>query len=633
MDPRKRTIKNVVALFFTLFLCLFAILQPHPALANSSFEIVQEDEAYVGQEVSLFLEGLESFPEGTLYEWSFSGAAKGISLREGGTCCAFTPIDVSIAQASVVARSPQGDILQKAELSLSAKEFEVRVHILEQEPFLLWAPSAKEDVPADRLVAGEPIHVLAELIPEFKGKARFLWRADASTALLKSEEGPEATFSRSEIGESELTVSVVNEEGIFLGQGNLSADISISRAEVQASNRRREAWHKWLTHKKLWDEKRYEEALKGVQAAAKLDPDTPEIAEGLKSMTADFKRIQRLALIREKAEVMLRENKLSEALTTYRRGFVVWPTEETQADIKKVETAILDLKIKEQEIEWLRDTAATYEQEGFFKEALEIYQQTQEASPSQEVSERVKLLTQKLSSLGEAERLAEEGKDLEKKGKLSEALESYRASLKLRPDAELKDHTSDLENVLKERKTRAAALVQEGISLYRKKDPSEALARFKESQLLWPLPETKKRITALEKELKGAPSRAPRTAKDFGIGTKADASRLFREGDALYQKGLYREALEHYRKSYGISKDPKLAEWIQRVEVSLKEYEAIRKANETIKAANNLYNLGRHKEALAKYKESLKIHANAEVITFIKQLEAMIAKSEQEPKQ
>ena len=150
--------------------------------------------------------------------------------------------------------------------------------------------------------------------------------------------------------------------------------------------------------------------------------------------------------------------------------------------------------------------------------------------------------------------------------------------------------------------------------------------------MLWPLPETQKRIAALEGELKGTPSRAPRTPDDFGIGTKADAARLFREGDAFYQKGRYREALERYRKSYAISKDPKLAEWIQRVDVSLNEYEAIRKFNATIKQANDLYNQGQHEKALAKYKESLKIHSNTEVAAFIKQLEALLSDSTQTEK-
>jgi phosphate transport system substrate-binding protein len=59
------------------------------------------------------------------------------------------------------------------------------------------------------------------------------------------------------------------------------------------------------------------------------------------------------------------------------------------------------------------------------------------------------------------------------------------------------------------------------------------------------------------------------TSEDSSIRTQADAMRLLEQGNSLYRAGRYKEALEIYRKSYSITKDRRLAEWIDRLERSL----------------------------------------------------------------
>jgi tetratricopeptide (TPR) repeat protein len=283
------------------------------------------------------------------------------------------------------------------------------------------------------------------------------------------------------------------------------------------------------------------------------------------------------------------------------------------------------IRVSRQQAEWLKDTGAAYDQEGFFKEALQYYKETLALLPDEAVEQRAERIEKRLASIAQADASAEEGRKLEEGGQLLEAVEKYKTSLNFETNAELETHLRELEETIKERRTRAATLRREASDLQKKNNDADALLRYRESQALWPDPELVQRITSLEKTVKTSSEQVVRSPEDFGIGTQADATRLLQEGHSLYKEGKYRDSLEIYRKSYAISKDQRLADWISRVEASLKEYESVLQANVLIKEANNLYDEGSYADALRKYKESLAIHSNTEVENFIKLLEDNIS--------
>ena len=233
-------------------------------------------------------------------------------------------------------------------------------------------------------------------------------------------------------------------------------------------------------------------------------------------------------------------------------------------------------------------------------------------------------IEKRLLSMGRAKTLIEEGRELEAEERLQDALNKYKESLKLEANAETADYARELEEVIRDRKARAASLRREGADLQKKKDNARALLRYMESLALWPDAETDRRVSALKKIVGDPLSEDIRSSEDFGIGTRADAARFRRMGHDLYTEGRYRDALAFYRKSYLISEDKQLKNWIERVEVPLKEYEAVQKANALIKEGNSLYNGGRFSEAIAKYKASLLVHPNAEVENFVKKLESTV---------
>jgi tetratricopeptide (TPR) repeat protein len=342
-------------------------------------------------------------------------------------------------------------------------------------------------------------------------------------------------------------------------------------------------------------------------------------------MKTNYARVERSRKLTADAAALQSEQQLVDALKTYRRAYSAWALSETETTIKDLEMEVDKIRVRRQQAEWLKDTGAAYDQEGFFEEALKYYKETLALQPDEAVAQRTDRIEKRLASIAQADAAAAEGHKLEDSGQLLEAVEKYKESLNFESNADLETHASELEETIKERRARAATLRREAADLQKKNNDAEALLRYKESQALWPDPEQEKRIADMEKTVKEPTQQVVRSPEDFGIGTQADATRLLQEGHSLYKEGKYRDALDIYRKSFAISKDQRLADWISRVEASLKEYESVLQANVLIKEANSLYDEGNYSEALKQYKDSLVIHPNAEVENFIKLLEDNIA--------
>jgi tetratricopeptide (TPR) repeat protein len=594
------------------------------------FRVERQGDAYIGCEVLLSLAGKETAMPGVVYEWSFKGNAQAILLRKGGLECRFTPYDTKPISASASAIGADGTVLASAELTLTAKMFSADIiRVEEEKPFMLWDSAAKKDAAAPGIVAGEPVRFRLQLTPEYKKRLRIRWDTDASTGIVQGRDGPQVTIVRNEVGDAEIFVVAADENGLVLGRGSAVVSVPVSRSKVDESNRRRKAWTQWTAALSQWEEKNFDEAAENAKAAAQIDPEDPTLMDGVKIMLANYARTQKARRFAAEAED-LRSAKnaknILDALKLYRRSYAAWPTEEAQKSIAALEAEITAMRARDQEIEWLRDVATSYDQESLFADALGFYRKILALVSDDAVAQRIDRIEKRLVSIERAKTLIREGRELEAEDRLQDALDKYKESLKLEANAEMNNHARELEGTIKERKARAASLRREGADLQKKKDNAQALLRYLESQALWPDAETDGRIAALKTIVGDLSSEDIRSAADFGIGTRADAERLRRRGHDLYSDGKYRDALAFYHKSYAISEDKQLKDWIERVEIPLKEYEAVQEANALIKEGNALYNGGRFSEALAKYKASLLAHPNAEVENFVKKLEEAIKK-------
>ena len=192
----------------------------------------------------------------------------------------------------------------------------------------------------------------------------------------------------------------------------------------------------------------------------------------------------------------------------------------------------------------------------------------------------------------------------------------YAASIMSNPDATLKAHMDELQNVITRRERQANTLYREGLDLEKRKQNQEALRRYTESDNVWPNDNASKKLNQF-RNVKLAPDTVIRGPEDFGIGTRLDAQKIVAEADELYAAGQFDEALILYKKAGAIASNPDMRNWLARFEASLRERDSVNSANRLIYDANALYKSGKTKEALDLYRQSLSVHENPEIEAFI----------------
>ena len=606
---------------FHAFLALAMLLLPASSWAASP-RIIPSGEAHVGEQVVLAVDQ-SGIPANGSVEWSVSPTTgqnpDRISLRSGGRECAFTPLDTHPVKvvASFVDRN--GDVISSTETLITPKEFHVNIALVVEKPLTLWDSSRRANytLSPDVLMPETPIRIRATLSPSFRGQHTFQWEGDAATALMSQDNG-EIFIRRGSVGESEISVTAFNSSGVRLGSGEGRISITLPVSTFEESANEREAWQTWQRAQALWEAKNYSEAVELAQRAAALSPRDTEIAEGLRALTTNFARYTRAQKMREDAVNLDSRGLYEDALKNLRAAQVIWPADTGEHDIREAERRVNEFRLIQQEANWLRDTASAYDNENMFEEALEYYARSMAVLSSDAVRDRMEKIRKRLTLIADADRYAGEGNSLEREGKLQEALNHYSASIMSNPDATLRQHIEELQSVISRRERQSKALYQEGRAFERRKENQDALRRYMESVNLWPNDEASQKVRQLSRSVRLAPDTVIRGPEDFGIGTRLDAQKIIQAADELYAQGKLAEAAELYKKANAISSSDNMKQWIARLDATIRERESVEAANKQIAAANALYKAGKIKEALELYRQSLTLHKNPEIEAFLK---------------
>ena len=249
MRPQKTVFYFLHGLWTLVFVaCVFS-----SAAHAADLQIVQGEDAYVGQEIVLSLQG-SLLSQKPLFEWSVSGDVKSVLLKNGGAEFAFTPINTSAIDIEAVAKNPDGQVLTTAKLGLTPRYFEVGIEKLEDEPLMLWDIKVKEERPTTELASNRPIRFEARLTPSYNGELRYDWTSDASTSILSSD-ASQTTITRSEIGDSELSVQIVNAARIPLGRASRVVSVTVPSSRIEDSARQKAGWTDWQEAQAQWAHK------------------------------------------------------------------------------------------------------------------------------------------------------------------------------------------------------------------------------------------------------------------------------------------------------------------------------------------------------------------------------------------
>ena len=588
----------------------------------ASPRIIANDDAHVGEQVILAVDN-SGIPANGSVEWSVSPTTgqnpDRISLRSGGRECAFTPLDTHPIKVTASFVNRDGDVISSTETLITPKEFMINVAVVVERPLTLWDSSSRSNyaLSPDVLMAGTPIRIRASLSPAFKGQHSFKWEGDAATALM-SQDNDDIYIRRGAVGESEITVTAYNSSGVKLGSGESRVNITLPVSTYDNSATEREAWQTWQRAVALWESRNYAEAVELATRASALSPRDSEISEGLRAVNTNYSRYTRAQKLRDDAESFTNRELYDDALKSLRAAQVIWPIDSGAEEIREAEQRVNELRLRQQEANWLRDTASAYDNENMYEDALEYYAKSIAVMSSDAVKDRMDRIRNRLSLIADADKYAGEGNTLEREGKLQEALNHYAASVQSNPDATLRQHIEELQNVISRRERQANALYREGQDLQRRNQNQEALRRYMESVNVWDNENASQRVRQLSRSVRLAPDTVIRGPEDFGIGTRIDAQKMVNEADELYSQGNLAGAVALYRKALTIAPTNEMRNWVAKLDAQLKENEAVDAANRQIAQANALYKAGKVKEALDLYRESLKTHRNAEIEEFIR---------------
>ena len=602
-------------------LILIILSLSSPAFAASPRILINGD-AHVGEQAVLAVDA-SGIPSGGSVEWSVSPTTgknpDRISLRSGGRECAFTPIDTHPLKVIASFVNKDGDVISSTEALITPKEFAVNVAVVVDRPLTLWDASRRSNyvLSPEILMADTPIKVRASLSPAFRGEHTFKWTGDAATALM-SQDKDDIFIRRGSVGESEITVTAFNAKGVRLGSGEGKVSITLPVSTYENAANEREAWQNWQRAQALWESRNYAEAVEMAQRASALSPRDTEIAEGLRAITTNYARFTKAQKLREEADNLNSRGLFDDSLKNLRAAQVIWPVDSGAGEIAEAERRVNEMRLLQQQANWLRDTASAYDNENMYEDALEYYARSIAVVSSDAVADRMNKIRNRLTLIADADRYAGEGNSLEREGKLQEALNRYGASIMSNPDATLRQHIEELQSVISRRERQANALFREGQDLQRRNQNQEALKRYTESVNVWPNDNASQRIRQLSRNVRLPQGTVIRGPEDFGIGTRLDAQKMVQAADELYAQGNLAEAAALYKKAQAIAPSDEMKNWVARLDSIIKENDAVEAANRQIAEANALYKAGKVKEALDLYRESLKTHRNAEIEAFIR---------------
>lgn len=607
--------------FSYVMLMLLAFLLSGTSFAAAPSVIMNSD-AHVGEQAVLSVE-TSQIPNGGSVEWSVSPTTglnpDRISLRSGGLECAFTPLDTHPVKVVTSFVDRNGDVISSTETLITPKEFQIEIAVVVDRPVTLWDSSKRSDyaLSPDILMAATPVRIRASLNPPFKGQHSFTWNSDAATAMMSQDNG-DIFIKRGSVGTSEVSVTAFNSSGVKLGSGESTVSITLPVSTYEESSMERDAWQAWRKAHELWEEKNYAEAVQLAHHAVNLSPRDSEISDGLRAMNTNYSRFLKAQKLREDSKKFDEAGRFDDALKNLRIAQVIWPIDDGERIIKSAEEKVDAFRKRQQEANWLRDTASAYDNENMYEDALEYYAKSISVMSNDAVSDRMERIRNRLTLIADADRYADEGNKLERDGNLQEALNHYAASVQSNPDAGLRQHIEELQSVISRRERQANALYREGQDLQRRNQNQEALKRYTESMNVWPNDNAKQRVQQLSRNTRLAPDTVIRGPEDFGIGTRFDAQKIIQEADELYAAGKTDEAAALYRKAQRIAPSDEMRTWVSRLDAVLKERDAVNSANRQISEANALFKAGKTKEALEIYRESLKTHRNAEIEEFIR---------------
>lgn len=592
-------------------------------------------EPYVGQEARA---QLTVTPEvsGIQFRWGpLPANVTQLAESSDGRELTFLLKDDRPAEIPVTAETTTaGDLVGRTAARVTARTYDVRVSGPTAAGPLpeLWKPGVGLVSAGQAIAVRQAVAFRASVSPQPEATPlRYAWRADSRNCSISNAGTPEAILVCSETGDYQLGVKVTDTRGVEIGNGTATFAVTISQADLDGARRQAQA-------KKLRDDaadllkmRRTAEAIAKYKESLAAWPNK-EVETHVAMLEAEASRQEaakaKARKLRAEAAVLEQQGRLAEALAKLRESLVSAPDAAVERRAAGVQARLAQQEAVKARAAKLKAEGHGFEQQGSLTEAISRYKQSLSAWPDESLRKRIYALESEIARQqavrSQVARLKVEAAGLEQQGKLSAAIAKYQESLKLIPDEPLKKRVLELQadlDVRKARAEKARLVIAEAYGLEKAGEIEGALAKYRESQTLWPGTNVAAHIVELQAGLDRR--RAEEETK------RARAAALKSEASALEQQGRLADALAKYRASLAVLPDEAIAAQLPALEAKLAEADA-RKARvkKLAEEGQGLEAEGKAREAIAKYKESLAVAPDPGLEARVAALEKELAKQE-----
>ncbi|HWR59459.1 MAG TPA: hypothetical protein VN328_11280, partial [Thermodesulfovibrionales bacterium] len=373
--------------------------------------------------------------------------------------------------------------------------------------------------------------------------------------------------------------------------------------------------------KKLVEDGKLPEAEKERSVAKNLHPKYQPVMDAenlLRAKTDEAKEKRAKARkLREEGEALQKQSKLEEAVRKYRESLTYVPDKALEEHIRQLEAKIADMKKSQSAANALWEEGRVLSSQDKPGDALTKFNESLKIWSSPDRVQYVKDFEARINQRkADAKKLRAEGETLQNQKRYDEAINKYRASLKLWPDPKLEAYIKDLEALAakeKGKKETADRLWNDGKALYDQKRMSDALSKFKESLTYWQDQTRAEYVKKMETE-------------------KAKAKKLREEGEQLQNQGKIPDAVAKYRESLKYWPDSALEGHIAGLEANVRDQQDRKAAAKRLRDEGYaLQQRGLIREAITKYTESLAYWPDADLEKHIRQLETKLAQDPVKP--
>ena len=274
--------------------------------------VFDQDKPFVGKAVKAKVEVVPADLKEIDFRWQLPVNAKQTLQSPDAKEVTFIPQDLKPITIKVNARVPvSGEDLGEKEATITAQKYDVKVNVLGAEgpKPQVWKEGVGL-VPAENAIAVHQFVGLRAEVSPLPENIRYEWKLNEDSHFAGNNLSQQIRVSRSQTGTCEATVIIRDKEGIELGRGNGTFNVSISQMELDKAKTMGGTTGKLTQAKDLIKKGQLDEAITLVDEVLKASPKNTEANTLAKKWKADKAKIN---VQLDKFRSFLNQNKFDES--------------------------------------------------------------------------------------------------------------------------------------------------------------------------------------------------------------------------------------------------------------------------------------------------------------------------------